>query len=58
VTNLDGPDRGRVLLRRPASLMGARHEREHERAAPAVPAAAHEHGARRAGRLWRDRRQA
>ena len=31
------------------------HEREHERADPPVPAEAHEHGARHAGRLRRDR---
>ena len=35
-----------VLLRHPAPLLGARHQREHQRADPPVPAEAHEHGAR------------
>ena len=47
-----------LLLRDPAPLLGARHEREHQRTAQAVPAEAHKHGAGHAGRLRRDRAQA
>ena len=53
-----GRHRCRVLLRHPAPLLGARHEREHERAHPPVPAEADEPGPRHPGRLRRDRRQA
>jgi len=44
-----GGDRDALLLRDPAPLLGAGHEREHERAHQAVPAQAQEHGARHAG---------
>ena len=47
-----------LLLRDPAPLLGAGHEREHQRPAAPVPAEAAEHGARHAGRLRRDRREA